>query len=572
MKIKILTAAVLFVLFLSACSPEPQVEVSYDPKSLRFDNQRAFELQGEFASQFPYRSSGEPNNRLAAEWIGKQMTGFGWSCAIDVWTVVNYSVPVDMNNMVCILPGDSNKEILVVAHHDQAPMTIEGADNDASGIGILLELGRVFALEKPLPYTLVFVSTDGEEYGMLGTRRFLQIHPNPENIIAGLSLDNVGKQLYTGMKVELIGQFRKYGQIWFPLLAQDVAEAAGDLWSIQLRAPLDQVLDQAVPISFMDQGPIVAAGIPAIGFAGVIPPESAELSWSTYHTPLDTMEYESADTLYHTGRIPEALIRQLLSMESFPDIPGPYLYLESSHQVIRGPALYAVFIGFVAIFLIGSIFIGGTNLKDKLSRWLDVLPHYLSLWLPMVCLVLLLYIFVALGLMDKYELYPATTKDPEIVNPHWPAVILFIIGMVLFFWLSRHLLKQSFAKDSTPVFSSVKSLAIFIVAIGSLYFLVINPFSMLFLIPTLCWFLITGRKGFGRILDIVLFLLGMLVIFALLYFFGFVIQRSNFAVLWYIMMMFSIREISFITASVILAILAAGLSLIVRVPLKMIRN
>jgi hypothetical protein len=47
-----------------------------------------------------------------------------------------------------------------------------------------------------------------------------------------------------------------------------------------------------------------------------------------------------------------------------------------------------------------------------------------------------------------------------------------------------------------------------------------------------------------------------------------VIQRSNFAVLWYLMMMFSIREVSFITSGIIMAILAAGISMIVNVPVK----
>ena len=561
--------AMIFLIFLStACSPQPQVQVSYDPATLSFDSQSAFALQGELAGQFPYRSSGQPNNQLAAEWISQRMVSYGWSCKLDEWTEINYSLPVDFNNIVCTLPGNSSKEILVVAHHDQSPATIEGADNDASGIGILLELGRVFASERPLPYTLVFVSTDGEEYGMLGSRRYIQTHTNPQDIIAGISLDNLGKALYTGMKYENAGQFRKFGQIWLPLLARDVAKAAGDLWTVQLRGPLDQVLDQAVPISQMDQGPMVRAGVPALGFAGVIPPESAALSWSTYHTSSDTMQYEFAATLYQSGRITEALIRQLLSMDSFPDMPGPYIYLDSSQQIFRGPALIAIFVGFVALFFIGAVFIGGTGLKEKLSKWIAFLPHFLSLWLPLVASILLLYLFVALGLMDKYALYPATTKDPEIVNPHWPAVVLFLLGLIAFFTLSRRLVRRYYTNLSSPGFGILKSLALFIIGLGALYILLINPFSLLFLVPTLFWFLINGRKGAGRFLDMLLFLLGFLIVYALLYFFGFVIQRSNFAVLWYIMMMFSIKEISFITASAIMAIIAAGLSLVVKVPAK----
>lgn len=566
MKSKLVAVIIFFMLILTACNAEPQTPLTYDPAELRFDKQHAFALQGQFASQFPYRSSGQPNNHLAANWIENQMTGNGWSCQIDTWTEINYSQPVDLNNVVCKLPGASSKEILLVAHLDQAPTTIEGADNDAAGIGIMLELGRVFSSEQPLPYTLVFVATDGEEYGMLGTRRYLETHPNTADIITGISLDNAGKTFYTGMKVEVIGQFRKYGQIWLPLLAQDVAEAAGDLWTVSLRTPLDQVLDQAVPISFMDQGPMVAYGIPALGFAGVTPPEATELNWATYHSPLDTMEYELPDTLYHTGRIPEALIRQLLSMQTFPSMSGPYLYLEASHQIVQGPALSAIFIGFTAIFFVGAVFFGGTDIKTKLGKWARILPHFLSLWLPLVASLIVLYLLVAVGLMDKYAVYPATTKDPALVTPHWPAVVIFLFSLVAFFFLSRRLLRRYFKAESDPKFGVIKSLGLFIVGLGALYFVIINPFSLLFLVPTLFWFLITGRKAAWWFVDIVLFLLGLLIVYALIYFFGFVIQRTNFGVLWYLMMMFSIREVSFLTSSVIFAILAAGLSMIVRTP------
>ena len=104
------------------------------------------------------------------------------------------------------------------------------------------------------------------------------------------------------------------------------------------------------------------------------------------------------------------------------------------------------------------------------------------------------------------------------------------------------------------------------VGLAGLYILVINPFSLLFLIPLLFWFLIGRRDGAGRFLDITLFALGGLVVFALIYFFGFVVLRNNLAVLWHLMMMFSIGMIGLPTAAAITAIIAAGLSMIVTPP------
>ena len=118
----------------------------------------------------------------------------------------------------------------------------------------------------------------------------------------------------------------------------------------------------------------------------------------------------------------------------------------------------------------------------------------------------------------------------------------------------------------------MKSFAFFIVGLAGVYVLAANPFSLLFTIPLAFWFLINGRKGGGRLLDILFFLLGGLVVYALFYFFGFTIQHLNFAVLWYMMIMFSIGEIGFLTVLGITATIAAGLAMVVNPPLKSARK
>jgi len=567
-KICIIISAILVL--LAGCAGAPQLQAGYDPATLRFDGEQAYEILEEFVTTYPYRASGQPNNLLAAEWLQGQFSQNGWDCQIDAWQVINYSRPVPMRNVVCRLEGQSPKEIVVAAHHDQSTLTIQGANNDGSGIATLLELSEIFASEGKPPYTLVFVSTDGEEYGMLGTRRLVQTHPDTGNIIAFISLDQVGKIYNTGMDIEAVGQFRKFGALWLQLLAGEAARAAGDLWVPKVRSPFDQVIAQAVPLSFMDQGPMVAAGVPALGFTGKVPPEYAALHWQTYHSPDDNMELQSKDVLQQSGRITEALIRQLLVMDSYPQESGPYVYFESSQQVLRGAPLWLLFTGWVALFFLGSFFIGGRDIRNKVQGWRKALPHFLGLWLPLVASILMLYLFVAVGLMDQYELYPATTKDPETLNPHWPAVILFLLSFSVFLALGRRLVRRFAGETPAPDFKAVKRFGLFIVGLASLYVLVVNPFSLLFTLPLAFWFLINHRKGAWRLLDILFFLLGGLVVYALFYFFGFAIQHLNFAVLWYMLIMFSIGEIGFLTALAITAMIAAGLAMVVNPPVKAI--
>lgn len=54
------------------------------------------------------------------------------------------------------------------------------------------------------------------------------------------------------------------------------------------------------------------------------------------------------------------------------------------------------------------------------------------------------------------------------------------------------------------------------------------------------------------------------MIYALIYFFGFVMQRMGFAILWFMLLMFSSGMIRFSMALAITAVIAAGLSMVIR--------
>jgi Zn-dependent M28 family amino/carboxypeptidase len=60
--------------------------------------------------------------------------------------------------------------ILIGAHYDAVPGT-PGADDNATGVVVLLELARAFAAE-PLKYPVRLVAFDMEEYGMLGSNQY----------------------------------------------------------------------------------------------------------------------------------------------------------------------------------------------------------------------------------------------------------------------------------------------------------------------------------------------------------------------------------------------------------------
>ncbi|AFZ29141.1 peptidase M28 [Gloeocapsa sp. PCC 7428] len=70
-------------------------------------------------------------------------------------------------NLILNLPGKQQGfPILVGAHYDAVPGT-PGADDNATGVAVLLELARIFA-SNPAKHPLRLVAFDLEEYGLLG--------------------------------------------------------------------------------------------------------------------------------------------------------------------------------------------------------------------------------------------------------------------------------------------------------------------------------------------------------------------------------------------------------------------
>jgi hypothetical protein len=560
----------LAILVLAGCRPGPEINIpegrAYQDE-LKFSGEQAMDTLTDFVTHYPNRDSGQPNNLRAASWLRKQFEEYGLTCQTEEWQIINYSREMDMQNVVCRLPGSSPREILIVAHHDQSPDTIQGADNDGSGIAILLQLASILAAEGTPRYSLVFVSTDAEEYGMLGSRHYIQNHPDTRQIIAGISLDNLGKKWYDDIDLEPIGQFRGVGALWLQRLAQDAACAAG-VQAPKIRSWFMQWATQMVPVSFMDQGPMVAAGVPAMGLTGKVDPDDEYglyMRYKTFHSPEDTLKYQSAEVLLLSGRTAEVLIRELLARaeHEIPSETGPYLYFEKPDLVLRGLPLWMIFIALLGVFFAGAFTKSKKFSGQRLAAWRQALPHFLGLWLPLLASILLTYLMVAMGLMDKYHLYPAAQKDEPLYEPRWPAVILFVVGLAIFIYIGRKL-AQRFGKKPMAA-EQIHSLAFLVIGLGGLYILAVNPFSLGLLIPLLAWWGISTKPAgkWGRLRNLFFFALGWSFVVALLYYFGVVTLRNNLAILWYVMMMFSIRMIGFPAALVITAMMGAGLSMVV---------
>ncbi|PSB12332.1 peptidase M28 [Pleurocapsa sp. CCALA 161] len=97
-------------------------------------------------------------------------------------------------NLILNLNSASNSDlppILIGAHYDAVPGT-PGADDNATGVAVLLEMARVFA-SNPLKYPVKLVAFDLEEYGLLGSTAYAKyLKDKEQKLRLMLSLEMLG--------------------------------------------------------------------------------------------------------------------------------------------------------------------------------------------------------------------------------------------------------------------------------------------------------------------------------------------------------------------------------------------
>jgi len=118
--------------------------------------------------------------------------------------------PVETMNVIGILPGTkpelAGQSAVVSAHYDHLGLgwpdvrkgsegkVHPGADDNASGVAVMLELAKLFATGEKPSRTLVFVAFSAEEGGLMGSKHYVEHPPFPiEKTIGVINIDTVGR-------------------------------------------------------------------------------------------------------------------------------------------------------------------------------------------------------------------------------------------------------------------------------------------------------------------------------------------------------------------------------------------
>ena len=244
------------------------------------------------SESFKGRELGTPELDTAATYIAKQFQqigltpGGGDNSYFQIWQQ-DVGVPkgnIALRNVIGILPGTNpqlaGQSLIIGAHYDHLGMgwpdvraahqgkIHHGADDNASGIAVMLELARQIAPKWQPERTIIFVAFTGEEANLLGSRHYIRNTKNypTEKIIAMLNLDTVGRLENNPVTVFGTGTARELVHVF---------RGAGFVTGIPVNAVQDD-------FGSSDQAAFIQVGVPAVQFFA-----SAH---EDYHAPGDTVD------------------------------------------------------------------------------------------------------------------------------------------------------------------------------------------------------------------------------------------------------------------------------------------
>lgn len=261
-----------------------------------FSGEKALEHTQRLVDLGP-RPPATPASEQARVYLEKQLQGRGWTVERQSFTDNTPRGKIDFVNLIARFAPAGGKtnaipSFLLCSHYDTKwfdTVRFVGANDGGSSTGLLLELARVLAQEPKLANKIQLIFFDGEEAyetfsdsdGLYGSRYFAK----------QLAQKDGAKQFRGGLLFDMVGD-RSLGITLPPdspvQMVRDIFAAADHLKVRTYFTYFDrQILD--------DHSPLNAIGIPTM--------DLIDFDYPPWHTPEDTMDKLSADSLRIVGAV-----------------------------------------------------------------------------------------------------------------------------------------------------------------------------------------------------------------------------------------------------------------------------
>jgi len=253
----------------------------------------------------------ELNN--AAKYIADKFKKYGLkpggegNSYFESWTdfVKGKKGKINFKNVIGIIPGNDpalKKECVVIsAHYDHLGLgwpdvhkgdegkIHHGADDNASGVAVMMEEARVLAKSFKPSRTIIFVAFTGEEEGLLGSKYFVEHYVSfpPDKVFANINLDTVGRLFNKPLLVLDASSAKEWRYIFM-----GVSYVTG----VQIKV-VNKPLDSSDQISFINKG------VPSVQlFSGAN---------EDYHRPTDTIDKIDPEGLVKVASVLKETIEYL---------------------------------------------------------------------------------------------------------------------------------------------------------------------------------------------------------------------------------------------------------------------
>lgn len=194
---------------------------------------------------------------------------------------------------------DASQRIVLMAHYDSRPRTdyafdtllidepIDGANDGASGVAVLLELARLLSIQPPsVGVDLVLV--DGEDWGKSGDSQYYLLGSRE------FARRGIRDRYQFGIVIDMIGD--RDQQVYREAFSERYNKPLNDLvWETAQRLGVTTFIDSVHYTVMDDHLPLQASGVPSIVLIDFDYPE--------WHTEFDTPDKCSAQSLSNVGRI-----------------------------------------------------------------------------------------------------------------------------------------------------------------------------------------------------------------------------------------------------------------------------
>ena len=302
----------------SAAGIEPNLEAREALAKIApvFSSKRMMEHINYLASdEMKGRELGSPEIDIAADFIAAKFEEYGLLPGSDDGSyyqtfekAFHGKGNLTIKNVIGIIPG-TNEElqeaVVISAHYDHLGLgwpdvrkgnegkIHNGADDNASGVSVILELAKSLGKSFNPSRTIIFVAFSGEEAGLVGSKYFVENYKKypSDKILANLNFDTVGR-LFENKLMILNGNTAREWKFIF----------MGTEYTTGIPTELiTQELDASDQVSFINKG------IPAIQFFSG-PNED-------YHKPEDTIDKIDPDGLVKVAAVAKEVLQYLADRE-----------------------------------------------------------------------------------------------------------------------------------------------------------------------------------------------------------------------------------------------------------------